>query len=260
MSELLQIMELAEKIARDAGALLMQRPSKFALDEKSGVLDFATQMDHASEKLIVTAITAARPNDGLIGDEGAERVGASGFTWIIDPIDGTVNYLYDLPGWCISIGVKDAEGYCVGVIYSPTTNSLWKAARGHGSFLNGNKIRCNEPVTLDRALLGTGFAYDRERRKTQSEFIKNLLPQIRDLRRMGACAADVSSVAAGALDGFFETGVNEWDFAASFVIASEAGAKVLARPVWNGTKYLIVVAGPTLHQALMAQIEGSDLA
>ena len=132
MSELLQIMDLAEKIARDAGALLMQRPSKFALDEKSGVLDFATQMDHASEKLIVTAITAARPDDGLIGEEGAERVGSSGFTWIIDPIDGTVNYLYDLPGWCISIGVKDAEDYCVGVIYSPTTNSLWKAARGHG--------------------------------------------------------------------------------------------------------------------------------
>ena len=260
MSELLQILDLAVKIARDAGALLMERPSKFSLDEKSGVLDFATQMDHASEKLIVDAITSHRPHDGLLGEEGTERAGTSGFTWVIDPIDGTVNYLYDLPGWCISIGVKDSDGYCVGVIYSPTTQSLWKAARGHGAFLNGNKIRCNEPVTLDRALLGTGFAYDRERRKTQSEFIKNLLPHIRDLRRMGACAADVSSVAAGALDGFFETGVNEWDFAASFVIAREAGAEVLARPVWNGSKFLIVVAGPTLHKALVDLIDGSDLA
>lgn len=250
-----ELLLLAESIARKAGTLLTNRPSKFELDQKSGVFDFATQMDHESEKLIVTEILSARPHDGLIGEEGANQESKSGITWVIDPIDGTVNYLYDIPGWCISIAAKDNDGGLVGVVYSPATQSLWRASRGGGAQLNGIPIKCNDPVALDRALIGTGFAYDIEKRKIQAELIARLLPQIRDLRRLGACAVDICHVASGSLDAYFEAGVNEWDYAAAGLIATEAGAKVsIDKGIWNGEKNMVIVAGPTLHAPLSAQI------
>jgi myo-inositol-1(or 4)-monophosphatase len=212
-------------------------------------------MDHESEKLIVTEILSARPHDGLIGEEGANQESKSGITWVIDPIDGTVNYLYDIPGWCISIAAKDNDGGLVGVVYSPATQSLWRASRGGGAQLNGIPIKCNDPVALDRALIGTGFAYDIEKRKIQAELIAQLLPQIRDLRRLGACAVDICHVASGSLDAYFEAGVNEWDYAAAGLIATEAGAKVsIDKGIWNGEKNMVIVAGPTLHAPLSAQI------
>lgn len=255
MAQAEELLNLAESIARKAGALLMNRPSKFDLDEKSGVFDFATQMDHESEKLIVAEILAARPDDGLIGEEGANRPSASGITWVIDPIDGTVNYLYDIPGWCISIGAKDQDGALVGVVFSPATNSLWKASRSNCAYLNDVKISCNDPVALNRALVGSGFAYDIEKRKIQASLIERLLPEIRDLRRLGACAVDICHVASGSLDAYFEAGVNEWDYAAAGLIATEAGAVIsIDEGIWNGEKNMVIVAGPALHPALSAQI------
>lgn len=251
-----ELLDLAESVAIKAGEFLKNRPSKFELDQKSGVFDFATQMDHESERLIVSELLAARPDDGLIGEEGASKESKSGITWVIDPIDGTVNYLYDIPGWCVSIGAKDHEGGVVGVVYSPATNSLWKASRGGGAFLNNSPIRCNEPVQLNRALVGSGFAYDLQKRKVQAELIERLLPEIRDLRRLGACAVDICHVASGSLDAYFEAGVNEWDYAAAGLIATEAGAKIsIASGIWNGQKQMVIAAGPTLHAALTAQIE-----
>ena len=258
MSELLELQDLAEKIAREAGELLIERPSNFTLDQKSSLHDFATQMDHKSEALITERIRTARPDDGLLGEEGANRESKSGYTWVIDPIDGTVNYLYGIPGWCISIAVKDRDGYAVGVVFSPATSMLWKASRGHGAYLNNQKIRCNDPIELNRALLGTGFAYDISKRNAQAELVRHLLPQIRDIRRLGACAVDISMVGSGSLDGFLEAGVFEWDFAAAVVIATEAGAKVTRRRVWGGSKELIIVAGPALHQELEAVIDAGD--
>ncbi len=255
MSLAIELLNLAESIALKAGSLLVNRPSKFDLDEKSGVFDFATQMDHESEKLIVSEILAARPDDGLIGEEGANRESKSGVTWVIDPIDGTVNYLYDIPGWCISIAAKDRDGGLAGVVYSPATQSLWKAHRGGGAFLNGNPIKCNDPVALNRALVGSGFAYDLEKRKIQAALIARLLPEIRDLRRLGACAVDMCHVASGSLDAYFEAGVNEWDYAAAGLIATEAGAMIsIDTGIWNGEKNMVIVAGPALHPALSAQI------
>ena len=131
-----QILKLALNIARQAGELLTDRPASWNLTVKSTAIDIATQMDLASEKLIVDAILAARPGDGIIGEEGANRTGTSGLTWVIDPVDGTVNYFYGLPGWSISIAVKDESGTLVGVVHSPTTNSTWYASRGSGAFLN----------------------------------------------------------------------------------------------------------------------------
>jgi myo-inositol-1(or 4)-monophosphatase len=259
MSLAMELLNLAESIALKAGSLLVNRPSKFDLDEKSGVFDFATQMDHESEKLIVGEILAARPNDGLIGEEGANRESKSGVTWVIDPIDGTVNYLYDIPGWCISIAAKDRDGGLAGVVYSPATQSLWKAHRGGGAFLNGNPIKCNDPVALNRALVGSGFAYDLEKRKIQAALIARLLPEIRDLRRLGACAVDMCHVASGSLDAYFEAGVNEWDYAAAGLIATEAGAMIsIDTGIWNGEKNMVIVAGPALHPALSAQIRAGQ--
>jgi len=259
MSLAFELLNLAESIALKAGSLLVNRPSKFDLDEKSGVFDFATQMDHESEKLIVSEILAARPDDGLIGEEGANRESKSGVTWVIDPIDGTVNYLYDIPGWCISIAAKDRDGGLAGVVYSPATQSLWKAHRGGGAFLNGNPIKCNDPVALNRALVGSGFAYDLEKRKIQAALIARLLPEIRDLRRLGACAVDMCHVASGSLDAYFEAGVNEWDYAAAGLIATEAGAMIsIDKGIWNGEKNMVIVAGPALHPALSAQIRAGQ--
>ena len=259
MSLTSELLVLAESIAIKAGELLVNRPSKFELDQKSGVFDFATQMDHESEKLIVAEILTARPDDGLIGEEGANRESKSGVTWVIDPIDGTVNYLYDIPGWCISIAAKDKDGGLVGVVYSPATQSLWKASRGGGAFLNGNPIKCNDPVSLDRALVGSGFAYDIEKRKIQAALVARLLPKIRDLRRLGACAVDICHVASGSLDAYFEAGVNEWDYAAAGLVATEAGATIsIDTGIWNGEKNMVIVAGPALHPALSAQIRAGQ--
>ena len=259
MSLTSELLVLAESIAIKAGELLVNRPSKFELDQKSGVFDFATQMDHESEKLIVAEILTARPDDGLIGEEGSNRESKSGVTWVIDPIDGTVNYLYDIPGWCISIAAKDKDGGLVGVVYSPATQSLWKASRGGGAFLNGSPIKCNDPVSLDRALVGSGFAYDIEKRKIQAALVARLLPQIRDLRRLGACAVDICHVASGSLDAYFEAGVNEWDYAAAGLVATEAGATIsIDSGIWNGEKNMVIVAGPALHPALSAQIRAGQ--
>lgn len=251
-----ELLALAESIALRAGELLMNRPSKFELDQKSGVLDFATQMDHESERFIVSAILRSRPDDGIMGEEGANRVGTSGYTWVLDPIDGTVNYLYAFPGWCISIAVKDETGSVVGVVHAPTLQMTWTAIRGGGSFCNGVPLLCNEPVAMDRALIATGFAYDLKRRKGQADFIQTLLPKIRDVRRMGACAVDICLVASGGVDAHFEAGINEWDFAAAALVAQEAGAKFTAiKGIWNGEKYFVLSAGPSLYAALAKELE-----
>ena len=252
MTDTQQLLELALKIARQAGELLVDRPASWDLTVKSTAIDIATQMDIASEKLIVESILSARPDDGIIGEEGASRESKSGVTWIIDPVDGTVNYFYGLPGWAISIAAKDENGTLVGVVHSPTVNATWHASKGGGAFLNDVKIACNDPVELNRALISTGFAYDVQVRTEQLKIVNALLPQIRDLRRIGSAAADICHVATGMVDGYFETGLFEWDLAAAELIAREAGATVSTRP-WHGLK-LTVAAGAHLFAALNAQI------
>jgi myo-inositol-1(or 4)-monophosphatase len=252
MTDTQQLLELALKIARQAGELLVDRPASWDLTVKSTAIDIATQMDIASEKLIVESILSARPDDGIIGEEGASRESKSGVTWIIDPVDGTVNYFYGLPGWAISIAAKDENGTLVGVVHSPTVNATWHASKGGGAFLNDVKIACNDPVELNRALISTGFAYDVQVRTEQLKIVNALLPQIRDLRRIGSAAADICHVATGMVDGYFETGLFEWDLAAAELIAREAGATVSTRS-WHGLK-LTVAAGAHLFAALNAQI------
>ncbi len=247
-----ELLELALHIAQQAGELLVNRPASWDLTFKSTAIDIATQMDIASEKLIVSAILAARPDDGIIGEEGAERSSQSGYTWVIDPVDGTVNYFYGLPGWNISIAVKDAHGVLVGVVHAPTIASTWHATRGGGAFLNGVSIACNEPIELNRALIATGFAYDVTDRINQLDLINQLVPRIRDIRRMGAAAVDLCYVATGMVDGYLETGLKEWDLAAGGLIATEAGASVSTHS-WRGMD-LTVAAGKHLHGQLIREI------
>jgi myo-inositol-1(or 4)-monophosphatase len=225
-----ELHQLAESVAIAAGELLMQRPSHFDLTEKSTAIDFATQMDEKAEALIVETILRARPDDGIIGEEGAARSSNSGITWVIDPL--------------------------VGVVAAPTINSLWYAIRGGGAFYNGQKIGCTSNVALDRALLGTGFAYDVADRAIQIAMVASLLPRTRDIRRMGSAAVDLCHVGMGALDGYFEHGLKEWDWAAGALVATEAGAHVAH--VGDSARKLTVAAGPGLFPVLqeaLARVE-----
>ena len=239
-----ELLELAKRLGREAGELLQNRPAAFEVTSKSSAIDVVTQMDSQSENHIVSEILKARPGDGIIGEEGSERTSKSGITWVIDPLDGTVNYLYGLPGWNVSIAAKDSQGVVVGVVVAPTINSTWSASRGGGAFLNEQAIACNEGVELNRALVATGFAYDVDARPAQLAQLSELLIRIRDIRRNGAAADDLCHVAMGALDGYFEKGLQEWDLAAGGLIATEAGAKV---STLAGTT---IAAAPALHATL----------
>ena len=249
-----ELLSLAQVIANKAGALLIDRPESFDINQKSSARDFATQMDHASEKLIVEEILRARPLDGIIGEEGANRESNSGITWVIDPIDGTVNYFYNLPGWNISIAAKDSDGVLIGVVYAPTLNSMWHATRGGGAFLNDKRIHCTDANDLKESLIATGFSYDLAERVRQGEKIASLIPRVRDIRRNGAAAVDLCHVASGAVDGYFETGLKEWDLAAGGLIAREAGALVTGRNGGPAGEAMVLAAGPALHALLIHEI------
>ena len=249
-----ELLALAHDVASQAAELLMQRPSHFDLTEKSTAIDFATQMDEKAEALIVESILRARPDDGIVAEEGAARESKSGITWVIDPLDGTVNYFYGLPGWNVSIAARDDNGSLVGVVAAPTINSLWHAVRGEGAFHNGEKIRSTSEIALDRALLGTGFAYDVADRTEQIAMVSSLLPRVRDIRRMGSAAVDLCHVGMGALDGYFERGLKEWDWAAGALVATEAGAQVAH--LGDGARKLTVAAGPALFDELQAALAG----
>jgi myo-inositol-1(or 4)-monophosphatase len=247
-----ELLELARKVGLDAGALLMERPPAFEIESKSTAIDIATQMDKKAEKFIMDSLLAARPDDGIIGEEGSSVESKSGITWVIDPLDGTVNYFYGLPGWNVSIAAKDKDGSVVGVVTAPTINSTWWATRGGGAFYNGHQIHCNDPIALDRSLIATGFQYDVSHRISQLEDFSKLVPIVRDLRRNGAAAVDLCHVAMGALDGYYEAGLKEWDWAAGALVATEAGATF--KHYGQGPMRISMAAGPSLHSQLEAHL------
>lgn len=252
-----EIFELAVTAARFAGDYLMKRPDVFDVTQKSSRVDFATQMDKNSESMIVDLILGKRPLDGIIGEEGSARPSQSGITWIIDPLDGTVNYFYGLPGWNVSIAARDDEGELVGVVYAPTINKIWSARRGHGAFCNSQPISCNDPVDLSMALIATGLSYQLEVRKRQAQVLSGLIPQVRDIRRNGAAAVDLCFVAMGAFDAYFEYGLQEWDSAAGGLIAREAGALVTNLAGGPADRSMVIAAGPHLHAQLLSEIRSS---
>jgi myo-inositol-1(or 4)-monophosphatase len=204
--------------------------------------------DRAAEEAISRLLRAERPDDGLLGEEGLSAGGSSGRRWVVDPLDGTTNYLYRYRAWCVSVALEDAAGEgLVGVVHDPLAGETFTAARGEGAFLNGSAIRVRDTGELGRALVATGFGYDPDVRAGQAEVLRRVLPRVRDVRRAGAAALDLCHVAAGRLDGYYERGVKRWDVAAGSLIVVEAGGVVVQLV---GGRPGVAAAGPALVEAL----------
>ena len=219
-------LELAERAARAAGEVLLAYYGKTpeGLESKTSITDPVSDADREAERTIRELLTGERPDDGLVGEEGSRVEGARpGRHWIVDPLDGTVNFLYGLRTWAVSIALEDDEGLAVGVVYDPVDGECFSAVRGEGARLNGESIRVSACTALDRAMVATGFSYVAEERARQARLLLELLPRIRDLRRAGAAALDLAYVAAGRVDAFYERGLKRWDEAAGLLLVMEAG-------------------------------------
>lgn len=249
---ILQLQELSIEAATRAGEMLLSRPHDLGVMSKSSPTDVVTIMDKKSEQLLQEILLGARPDDGILGEEGASLTGTSGIVWVVDPLDGTVNYLYGLPGWAVSVAAQLDGATVAGCVYAPSLSRLWNAALGNGALLNGRKISCNDPVEFDQALIGTGFSYSASERGIQGEFIKELLPRVRDIRRMGAAAVDLCYVASGSIDGYFETGLHPWDLAAGELIVRESGGVVSDLAGGSASKAMTVAGGKSIHASLLA--------
>jgi myo-inositol-1(or 4)-monophosphatase len=260
MSELL---DLAVSIALEVGELARTRRSEgvSVAASKSSKEDIVTFADRETEALIRRRIKEARPDDGFFGEEsGAER-GTSGLTWVVDPIDGTVNFFYGIPQYAVSIAVVEGEPdpahwtALAGVVLNPATGELFTATAGGGALLNGEPIRANTEVPLDQALVGTGFAYRAEARTAHARIVAGLIGQVRDIRRMGSAALDLCAVACGRLDAYFERELSPWDHAAGALIAREAGARVSGTPGGPPGREFVMAADPELSHTLEAALD-----
>jgi myo-inositol-1(or 4)-monophosphatase len=246
------LLELALGAARDAGALLLERfggPAS-GVESKSSTTDMVSDADRAAERLLLDRITRARPDDGVLGEEGADVEGTSGLTWVVDPLDGATNYLFGYPVWSVSVACEDADGGVVAVVHDPTRGETFAAERGAGATLNGRPVHARAPRGLDRALIGTGFAYDPGDRGLQARVLTDLLPRVRDIRRGGSAALDLAWVACGRLDGFYEWGIKHWDRAAGMLLVAEAGGRVSVFEPGGGLEPCVVAAAADAHDPL----------
>jgi myo-inositol-1(or 4)-monophosphatase len=218
-------LELAERAARAAGDVLLSYYGRApeGLESKTSATDPVSDADREAERVIRELLEAERPDDGLTGEEGSRSPAPSGRRWIVDPLDGTVNFLYGLRAWGVSIALEDEEGLAVGVVFNPVSGECFEAERGKGATVNGEPIHVTGCRSLERAMVATGFSYESERRAEQAEILVRLLPRIRDLRRAGAAALDLAYVAAGRADAFYERGLKRWDEAAGLLLVHEAG-------------------------------------
>jgi myo-inositol-1(or 4)-monophosphatase len=217
------------------------------VDSKSSSTDMVSDADREAEQAIVAILRAERPDDGLLGEEGTDEQAASGRRWVIDPLDGTTNYLYGIPAWAVSVALEDPDGGLVGVVFDPARRELFAAERGGGAVLNGQPIRVREGAALERSLIATGFGYDADRRARQADVLRTILPAVRDVRRAGAAAIDLAWVAAARVDGYWERGLHPWDWAAGRLLVTEAGGVV--RDL-EGGPHGLVAAGADLIDAL----------
>ena len=220
--------EIAEAVAREAGRQLRDafgRP-RVNVTAKSSPTDLVSEADHAAERLIRERLAAARPDDGVLGEEGGSDEGSSGVRWIVDPLDGTINFLFGIPQWAVSIACEDADGTLAGVIYDPMRDELWTAERDGPALLDGRPIEGSTRSDLATTLVATGFGYDAEVRAYQAEVVGRLLPRVRDIRRFGSAALDLAWTAAGRNDAFYERGLNAWDLAAGELLCRRAGLTV----------------------------------
>ena len=251
-----ELLALAEEMAREAGALLLEYAAtgRRGVTSKSTPTDLVSEADVATERLIRERIAAARPDDAVMGEEGDDLPGTSGLRWVVDPLDGTVNFLFGIPQWAVSVAVEDDAGALAGVIFDPPRGELWAVTRDGRPTLDGEPITGSQRDDLATAMVATGFGYDAEVRAVQAEIVARLLPRVRDIRRLGSAALDLAWTAAGRYDAFFERGVQPWDVAAGQLLCERAGLATRelapAPPAAAG----LLVAPPALLEPLAALV------
>ena len=259
-----ELLELARGLALEAGSEVMRHLRGQAAREqlaatvtrKTSRTDLVTAADEASERLIIERLASARPHDGVLAEEGGTRRGTSGLRWVVDPLDGTVNFLYGFPAFAVAIACEDADGVIAGVVHDPLRDETFQASRGGGAWLGDERLAVGPGPEMDEALVGTGFGYGAERRAVQAKLLTTVLPAARDVRRAGAAALDLCYVAAGRLDCFYEAGLQPWDIAAASIVVREAGGSLeLVDGIVPGAS--TIIAGParlcgTLRRLLLA--------
>ncbi|WP_144763431.1 inositol monophosphatase family protein [Curtobacterium sp. 9128] len=259
-----ELADLAESIATEAAALAARRRAEGVevADRKSSIADVVTAADREVEALVHDRIRAARPDDGFFGEETGAAPGTSGLTWVVDPIDGTVNYLYGSPQYAVSIGVVRGEPDpavwepVAGVVVAPATGDVYRAVAGETATRNGTPIAVSEPASLGETLVATGFGYTADRRREQVAVLTGLLGEVRDIRRAGSAALDCCAVGAGIVDAYYERGINPWDMAAGSIVAASAGAVVTTWEAGGTRSFLF--AAPTIAAPLEALVRAAE--
>ena len=249
------LLAVALAAARAAGDLLLARAGDVVggISSKTSGTDLVSDADRDAEELVIATIRAARPGDGILAEEGGGGAGSTGVTWVVDPLDGTINYLWGVPQWSVSIAAADAEGAVAGVVHDPSRGETFTAVRGGGARMGDRLLAVPPGRPLGEALVGTGFSYRSAERAVQAGRLTRVLPAVRDVRRLGSAALDLCWVAAGRLDGYYETGLNPWDRAAGELVARESGARV--RELSPGG---LIVAGPDLIGPLARLVLGDE--
>jgi myo-inositol-1(or 4)-monophosphatase len=258
------VRSLCDSIAHDAGSFAHRARrdlgpgARAAHVTKSSAVDPVTEFDRATEAMVVERLRRERPDDSIVGEEGANHRGSSGYEWHIDPIDGTVNFVYDLPGWCTSVAVLLDGRPVAGAIYAPVVDELYSAALGEGASVNGATIGVSGSTELATSLAATGFSYHLDsHRLAQAARIARVLPTVRDIRRQGSAALDLAYVASGRVDLYFEEFINSWDIAAGVLLVTEAGGTVSAfdgSTIEVTAPHGVVASTPGLHAAVVAGI------
>ena len=248
------LLPVAVDAARAAGSLLLDGIQRVgaSTETKTSGTDMVTEMDRASEDLLARDILEARPDDALLAEEGTSGSGTTGVRWVIDPLDGTTNYLYGFPSWGVSIAAEVDGQVAAGVVYDPVLDDLFTAVRGSGAQRNQQPLHVDGPGDLATALVATGFSYDPDRRRTQAAELVHILPSVRDIRRTGAASIDLCWVAMGRVDLYYEQALQAWDWAAGSLVATEAGAVITTTE-----DRTLVATPPHLHEPFLALLHAA---
>jgi len=256
-----ELLAVARPLAESVGRRLVESlASARTIGTKSTSTDLVTEMDTWAEQRLTEGLLAARPDDGILGEEGADIAGTSGVVWSIDPIDGTVNFVHGMPGFNVSMGARVDGETVAAVVVSPLHGDTFTATLGGGAARNDEPIRCSALTDLRRAVVGTGFGYDPARRRRQADVLAAVIPQVADVRRFGAAALDLCWVACGRLDAYWEVGLNDWDHAAGALIATEAGAICTDLDGGPVTVAFTLAAPPALVEPLRSVLQAADAA
>jgi myo-inositol-1(or 4)-monophosphatase len=258
------LLGVAVEAATSAGALLLERVrhgAERSIASKSTPTDLVSEADLASERAIRDLLARRRPDDGFVGEEGTHSDGSSGLSWVVDPLDGTVNFLFGIPQWCVSVAVRDQQGTIAGAVYDPNRDELFTATRHAPAMLSGpdgilELAGTSREGALETAMVATGFAYDADVRTAQARVLARIVPRVRDVRRLGSAALDLTWTAAGRYDAYFERTVKQWDIAAGALICERAGLRVLELPVHERLPWGILVTRPALAEGMLELVGG----